>query len=615
VTNPYTLRPVTEDGYFVAGAGGRGALAHRVLENLRRSAPLPDSVSLIGERRFGKTSLLGYLRRAVAAEPDVVTGAIDLLDLAPRDASGFYALLTEELNAAGALAPGAAVRNSFDLQKPLRGLRQQGRRLVLFIDEFDVVAAERRFERGFFDSLRSLAIRNDMGLVLVVASVAPLKEIAHAGLYGSPFFNIFRQERLGLLSPEEARALVRRPPGGGKGFSGRAPDVILRLAGRHPYLLQLACTSAWELRAQPRGKLDADRLRTAFAQAARDQLQYIWDHRTAEERRALCDLVHGARATGDGLATLADRGYVVEDEGFRPCCEALERFVREQCAARAVDPQPQAPPARSIPEPVRVPAPAGPAPGRFALVVGVDRYLHARSGRFCLPELRFACQDAARVAALLRDLGFAVTELTDADATCDRIHRAFAELHTATERMPPGCGCFVFHFSGHGLMPSPDSETAYLMAHDSDPALPAARGVEMRRLVYELLPLVCVEHSLVLLDACHSGFAAGVRELVPAGRFHNLTGQLFACLRNRMVLAACAGQAQARESDSLGHGVFTHYVLRHWRDLEGDHPPGRITFGSLVDYVGRVMKEKHDNLPPPVYNGMGEGGFLVLREV
>src|SRR5262249_48056874 len=162
--------------------------------------------------------------------------------------------------------------------------------------------------------------------------------------------------------------------------------------------------------------------------------------------------------------------------------------------------------------------------------------------------------------------------------------------------------------SGRGLMPSPDSETAYLMAHDSDPAAPAARGLEMRRLVYELLPLVRVAHSLVLLDACHSGFAPGVKDLVPVSRFPNLTSQLFSSLRGRMVLAACAGQAQARESESLAHGVFTHYVLRHWRDLEGDHPPGRITFGSLVDYVGRVMAEKHPELPLPVYNGMGEGG-------
>ena len=55
----------------------------------------------------------------------------------------------------------------------------------------------------------------------------------------------------------------------------------------------------------------------------------------------------------------------------------------------------------------------------------------------------------------------------------------------------------------------------------------------------------------------------------PVSRLSNVTQQLFSGLRGRMVLAACAGEAQAREKASLGHGVFTYYVLRHWRDLEG----------------------------------------------
>jgi hypothetical protein len=79
--------------------------------------------------------------------------------------------------------------------------------------------------------------------------------------------------------------------------------------------------------------------------------------------------------------------------------------------------------------------------------------------------------------------------------------------------------CFVFHFSGHGLLAMHDAETAYLMVHDSDPAAPSCRGIEMRRLVYELMPLVRVAHSVVTLDACHSGFAAGLKEVVPVCRW------------------------------------------------------------------------------------------------
>jgi hypothetical protein len=613
VDNPYTLRPVTGDDYFIAARGGRGALAHRLLQNLRRRTPLPDCFSLVGERRFGKTSLIGFLQRSLATAPDVITASIDMLNLEPRNAAGFYAMLTDELVDAGVLPPDRHLQNAHDLRKVLSELHKGAHRLVLFIDEFDVVAAEKSFERTFFDSLRSVANRPHLPLVLVVASVAPLKQIFNEGIYGSPFFNIFRQERLGLLSQEEAESLVQSPPGGGSGF-GKSSEVLLRLAGRHPYFLQLACSRAWEMREASAGTLDAGKLYSEFARAARDQNQYIWDHSGVQERRAMCDLAQGARAAGDGLAPLIERGYVNEDDGLTLGGEDLTRFVKEQCATRSTNVLPAH---QGLPSPrdvLPVMPTSGAAAPRFAIVVGVNRYSHARSGNLFLPELQYATKDALAVASMLRTLGFAVTELTDADATYDGVQQAFARLSSAIAAPGPD-GCFVFHFSGHGLMVSRDDETAYLMVHDSDPAAPAHRGVEMRRLVYELLPSVRVAHSLVILDACHSGFAAGIKDIVPTSRLPNLTGRLFAALRGRMVLAACAGEAKARESDDFCHGVFTHYILKHWRDLEGEHPRDRITFGTLVDYVGRIMAEKHPDLPLPVYNGMGEGGMLILRDL
>jgi uncharacterized caspase-like protein len=159
------------------------------------------------------------------------------------------------------------------------------------------------------------------------------------------------------------------------------------------------------------------------------------------------------------------------------------------------------------------------------------------------------------------------------------------------------------------------SEAAYLVLHDTNPAELAATGLDMAQLVGGLLPRVGVANVLVLLDACHAGFAAGVKDVGAVSRLPNVTQQLFSGLRGRMVLAACAAEAQAREKDDLGHGVFTHSVLRHWRDLDGHHLPDCITFGSLVDYVGQVIPRDHPELPLPVYNGVGMGGTVVLRRL
>jgi hypothetical protein len=89
--------------------------------------------------------------------------------------------------------------------------------MVLIVDEMDVVARNRRFTLDFFDNLRSCA--TTLPLTLVVASVAPLSSVAHAGLYGSPFFNTLNLERLTPLSPEEVHSLIHRAPP--RGFRNR----------------------------------------------------------------------------------------------------------------------------------------------------------------------------------------------------------------------------------------------------------------------------------------------------------------------------------------------------------------------------------------------------------
>jgi uncharacterized caspase-like protein len=210
-----------------------------------------------------------------------------------------------------------------------------------------------------------------------------------------------------------------------------------------------------------------------------------------------------------------------------------------------------------------------------------------------------------------------VTCITGETATCSAVLGAFDWLAETTLADQHPNSFFVFHFSGHGQLDPADDEIGYLMLRDSDPLDPAAGAIEMTRLVYQLLPRVRVPNVLVLLDACHAGYAAGVRdiEVRPAGHLTNVAQQLFSGLRGRMILAACAGEAKAREEASLGHGVFTHHVLKHWRDLDDAPNSGLITFGSLVDYVGRMMTRGSADDSLPVYNGIGVGPTFSLRHL
>jgi hypothetical protein len=614
--NPYSLRPVHGPAYFVPGRGGRGDLAQSLLGKLRTSAT-PDPVSVVGERRSGKTSLLKYLESSLTTAPGLVVVGINLLSLSPQTREGFYTMLTSGLIQAQALPEGHASLDYNAFVKFLRKLPDAGKRLILLIDEFDVVARVRAFDTTFFDNLRALADSPDLPFTLVVGSVVPLREIAHGGVYGSPFWNIFYKQRLGLLSRAEAQALVSSPPGGEPGLPDHV-EPILALAGRYPFFLQLACSLAWDLR-EASGQLDLAALRDRFLAAAEDQYRSMWEHSTPEERQVLRGLADGGSPGGAGLNSLVDRGYAVIDEvGSRIGSDSLAEFIRrlppEPAAASA--PPRGGGPATVPPALPRMKVNTAAPVRRRALVAGVNVYRTAAKGNYVLNPLEYAERDAEEIARLLELIGFEVVSLLGDRATLDAITKEFDKLEAATAADPNPDDCFIFHFSGHGQMDPGQEDTAYLVLHDTDPTEPAKTGLEMSRLVYTLLPRVRVPNSLVLLDSCHAGFAAGVRDLrMPHVNLSNVLGQLWARLRGRMVLAACAAGALARELRTLRHGVFSYYVLLHWRDQDGFHPPECITFSTLLDYVGATMKQNHPDLPLPTWSGSGEGPTLILRRL
>jgi hypothetical protein len=621
--NPYTLLSVASPAYFNPAYRGRGTAMHSLLPNLRRTDPAPDWICLLGERRFGKTSALRFLHETVKGRANLHAAFIDLLTIRPRNPEGFYAGVSRALVRVAALPAERPLRGFDDLEEFLYRLREDGQRLLLFIDEFDLVAGERQFPQSFFDELRGAG--QHLPLTLVLASAVPLLQVAHGGAFGSPFFNVFLAEQLRPLSDEEARALVLSPPGGPAGLEAVA-DEILALAGRHPYLLQLACHEACRLR-DAAGQSDVVALRLAFCSKTQQHFQSVWEHLDEQDRQALGELAQGGRSPSATLSRLEERGFVEAgslDVGGRGFTE----FVRSRypaLPARARGPHTSGLQAPLTRPPLSLLDTDPDAPElRLALVVGVNRYRHQQSGPYRLPPLGYAERDADALAAFLEtDLRFMVRRLTGERATLDELLRAFHWLEGTTRASPHPQSRFVFHFSGHGQLGIDNEENAYLMLHDSDPADPAGTGLDTERLVYELLPRVQVPHALVLLDACHSGLAAGVKDVMvtparanpgPENRqLANVVQQLFSGLRGRMILAACGGAAQAHEDPQLGHGIFTSCVLRHWRDRDGVSSSGVITFGSLVDYVGSAMPLCHPHVPLPVYSGVGLGGTLVLR--
>src|SRR5262245_5906301 len=218
--NPFTHQGMIRDvNQFV----GRRVELDQILNPLK----MMQGVSLVGERRIGKSSLLYHIFLIGRANLDKET-MIAYTDFPNvKDEASFYECLCKQLGKIG---------DKFsDLEDIVRN-----HKVIFCFDEFERVMRSPKFERGFFDTLRSLAQTENF--TLLIATEHPLSYLSlNEHIATSPFFNIFRQVKLGLFASQEAQEFIR------KRFTNSNVNITegeiqrtVRLAGRYPFFLQLA---------------------------------------------------------------------------------------------------------------------------------------------------------------------------------------------------------------------------------------------------------------------------------------------------------------------------------------------------------------------------------------
>ncbi len=289
----------------------------------RIGASRPQSISIVGDRRIGKSSLLNQIYhpeiRAQHLDPSVeyVFLFVDLQQrrhIAPDDLFlDIFAQLAEALGeeAVEGIAP------SFDgMRKMLARLRTAGRRLIILFDEFDAVTTNRRFDLDFYSFLRALA--NNYDVAYVTSSNRDLQELCHTAMIAdSPFFNIFTNVYLRAFSQAEARQLIAEPSmAAGVPLEPYARDVV-DIAGYFPFFLQIACSSYFDALVEGAGA--DNRLRRAaeelFLDEARGHFRFIWEHLDGDHRDVLRTLVVGGEIDAQKSHVYEDLkrgGYVVD---------------------------------------------------------------------------------------------------------------------------------------------------------------------------------------------------------------------------------------------------------------------------------------------------------------
>ncbi len=246
-------------------------------------------------------------------------------------------------------------------------------------------------------------------------------------------------------------------------------------------------------------------------------------------------------------------------------------------------------------------------PPHVAVVIGIN-YTNPSPGadndgtRGFVTPLRFAEADARAMAAALQQHDYDVVTLLGADATRRKIIESLRRQSLAAG----GDGLLFVYFAGHGDIDPYDAQIAYLLPADADPEALDSTAIPLDDLARRYLGQA--RTTLTLLDCCHSGYAIGLRgRAVPAkaGVEFGLQAQnTFGNVRGRIVLAACAGDQQARELAELGHGAFTYYALQHWQTSQ------YVNDLNLYEHVATALHRV--GLPSPVRGGVQEG-LMELR--
>ena len=182
-----------------------------------------------------------------------------------------------------------------ELEKLIAQINQAGRRLVLLIDEFDLLLDNSKLTGEFFANLRALVVSPDSqaALVLVITtslSRSQLNNQVPKSAFGSPYFNMMDEIVLGALPESKVDELLAQ---GKPYFTDDDCAFIKYIAGGHPYLLEIAASTLWESY-EDGNENERQRMKDIFYHDVKETLKNIWDSLNQESQSTFISvaLVH-----------------------------------------------------------------------------------------------------------------------------------------------------------------------------------------------------------------------------------------------------------------------------------------------------------------------------------
>lgn len=278
------------------------------LRRLDRALDTGFGVSIVGDARIGKSSILRTWQGRLAAEGR----AVRFLDGQGPEGASIAAFVAKVVRQPASQVPDDA-DGAADLLVSWASSTANDTRPVLLVDELDGLPG--RFDPRFFERLRNLIGR----VVLVVVTRKEVDRLYDDLGMTSPFDNRLKLIRTGLPRAEDAEAIIEL----GRGhLNVDDADEMTRWAGRHPHFLQLFGHHLVDARAQGEDEEALER----FLDESASRLRDLWRHLSDKEEAFLRSLVQGEEP--EAPQTLIRRG-VLDEEG-KAFGQVLDTWLREQ---------------------------------------------------------------------------------------------------------------------------------------------------------------------------------------------------------------------------------------------------------------------------------------------
>jgi hypothetical protein len=246
----------------------------------------------------------------------------------------------------------------------------------------------------------------------------------------------------------------------------------------------------------------------------------------------------------------------------------------------------------------------------YALIIGIEQYQDAAH----FASLPFAQADAESLYQLLIDperggwQAENVVYLAGENATRDEIESQLRDLCLVRAQTND---LVLIYFSGHALL-DPATRDGYLTLRATKAERPAT-GLHIPTLVDHYLYDSKAGNILTILDVAHTGSAWNHAK--PTEETALLFGQSLSDLprdKGRVVLTSQRRMEISRSQMEQGRGVFMSHVINALEGEAANPRTGRITLGTLYDYLAETMERDEGHQYPQKFGH--EYGAMTLIE-